>query len=121
MLVKTYIGKVKSVSFDYDIKGNWNGYSPDEICVCKETRKGTDCECEAWGTSPLYWDIVGEVVNKKPNTKQTDWGSFVMKMSKADLVEMLSRDKYKKVVNLLNLAKRLPDMEEYLLVALEIS
>jgi len=118
MLVKTYIGRVKSDEFDYDIKGNWNGYSPDKICLCMKT----ECECEVFGTFPLYWDIVGNVIHKKPNTKQTDWGSFVMKMSKADLIEMLNQETYKgKAEKLLNVAKELPDTEEYLLVALELS
>jgi len=118
MLVKTYIGKVKSDEFDYDLKGNWNGYAPDKICVCRKT----ECECEVFGTSPLYWDIVGNVNRKKPNTKQTDWGCFVMKMSKADLIEMLSQNIYKgKVEKLLSVAKELPDTEKYLLVALELS
>ena len=119
MMTDTYIGKVKSERFDYDIDGNWYGYFPEPICFCKETCKGPYCECKAKGMR-LYWDIVGEVNDKKPNTKQTDWGCFVMKMNKADLVEMLSRDKYKREVSMLNLAKGLPDTEEYLLVALEI-
>ena len=117
MLVKTFIGKVKSDTFDYDIKGDWNGYSPDKICFCLKT----DCECEVYGTSPLYWDIVGHVIDKKPNTKQTDWGSFVMKMSKADLIELLSREEYRgEADKLLSVAQQLPETEEYLLVALEI-
>ena len=120
MITDTYIGKVKSVEFDYDVAGNWNGYFPEAICICKETRKGDHCVCKGW-CSKLYWDIVGEVLDKKPNTRQTDWGCFVMKMNKADLVEMLSRDEYKRAVNMLNLAKALPDTEEYLLVALEIA
>lgn len=122
MMSDTYIGRLKSERFDYDvdIKSNTASHFPSPICVCKETRKGNYCECSARGMK-LYWDIVHEVGERKANTKQTDWGCFVIKLSQPDLVEWLSREKYKgEVDNMLSIAKGLPDTEEYLLVALEL-
>ena len=130
MEVDTYIGKLeKTKDFDYDLDNKYMFQNaPDRVCLCgfKERRAAGDnsafCTCGRVRGRTLYWDIVGEVCEKKPNTKQTDWGCFCMKLSKTDLIERLAQDKYKGEVEcLLTIAKQLSDTEEYLLVALEIS
>ena len=82
MVTEVYIGKVKSAKFDFDVKGDWNGYKPEPLCDLQFCNK-------------LYWDIVSDVNNKKPNTKQTDWGCFTIKLCKSDLINYLNKDIYK--------------------------
>jgi len=111
MVCETYIGRVKDEDFDYALapKKDMTEYTPTVICFC-ETHART-----------LYWDIVREVMDKKPNTKQTDWGCCAWKMSKAKLVELLSQEKYNFIKSdTLSIVKGLPDTEDYLLVAKEI-
>jgi len=130
MVTEVYIGKVKSDTFDFDAKGDWAGYFPEALCekqICHE----------------LYYDIVGDAREKKLNAKQVDWGCFVIKLNKADLIAYLDKDKYKNVNSaerrrlkpvidaagtlfcekkqveyLIDIAKNLSD-GEYVLVALE--
>ena len=126
MITEVYIGNVKSDKFDYDVAGDWNGYAPEPLC-------------ELQFMYVLYWDIVHYVIEKRPNTKQTDWGCFVMKMSKAEMINYLNKDKYwqrpecfpymekeayeKKSLQeldyLLSFVNGLSNDEEYLLVAIE--
>ena len=126
MITFVYIGKVKSDRFNYDVAGDWNGYSPERLCELQFMHE-------------LYFDIVGDVIDKKPNTKQTDWGCFVIKMNKADLIRYLGKDKYRRrpecfsylekeayekkssegIDYLISIAEGLSNDEEYLLVALE--
>ena len=111
MVCETYIGRVKDKAFDYDLapKKDMTEYTPTVICYC-ETYART-----------LYWDIVGAVMNKQPNTKRTDWGCFVWKMDKAKMIELLSQEKYNFIKSdTLSIVKELPDTEDYLLVAKEI-
>ena len=106
MLTEVFIGKVKSEKFDFDKQGKWSGYYPEII----ENSSKYDSE--------LFWDIIGE----KPKTKQVDWGCWVLKLNKTDLVAFLSRDKYQdnpSIAFLLDIAKGLNDEEDYLLVAFE--
>ena len=49
------------MNIDYDVAGNWNGYFPEWLC-------------ELQFMHVLYFDIVGDVIDKKPNTKQMDGG-----------------------------------------------
>ena len=107
-MTEVFIGKVKSKEFDYDKPGNWDGYSPDALCKPQHH-------------SSLFWDILRE-----SNAKQTDWGCYVVKMNKSELIDFLDNDKYRKydreaemLKELLTSAHTLSDMEEYLLTALE--
>jgi hypothetical protein len=75
------------------------------------------------------------VIDNDENTKQTDWGTFVIKMTNTELIEFLSNEKYKDTIfpevyhkktpafidvnTLLGVAKKLAD-GEYLLVAQEL-
>ena len=102
---------VRSEGFDFDTDGDPNGYSPRSLSEWKYS-------------SDLFFDIVRAVTDGSPNAKQTDWGCFVMKMSKDELIAYLGQEKYtgsmfsSDVRCLLNFAKGLPD-GEYLLTALE--
>jgi hypothetical protein len=128
MVTQTYIGKVKSEKFDYDIscKEKWNtGYSPEPIMYIPDDIRR------------IYMDIVRDVIDKKENTKQTDWGCFVIKMKKDDLINYLSKQKYNSNIpelnnNEIHLKKheeyknfiinieKLESEKEYLLVAKEL-
>jgi hypothetical protein len=85
MVVGTYIGKVKSEKFDYDIScpGKYDtGYSPEPIIYVPDN------------TRRIYEAIVRDVFDKKENTKKTDWGCFVIKLNKENLLKYLSRYNY---------------------------
>jgi hypothetical protein len=131
MELQVYISQLKDEAFDYNIEcpiGNIQ-YAPKAIY---------------WGyrLDELYKDIVHKVINHDENTKQTDWGTFVIKFAKTDLMEYLLKyvimyeknlkemsegtfkEIYKehnlgRVNSLLNQTKKLPD-GEYLLVAQEL-
>ena len=132
MELQVYIAQLKDEEFDYDVE-NPNGdrqYAPEGI---------------HWGfrLDELYWEIVHKVLNHEENTKQTDWGTFVIKLTNTELIEYLLKYviKYKKYFEelpegdsfkgtyeriyfaptnqLLNWAKELSD-GEYLLVAQEL-
>ena len=125
MHTDVYIGKVKSDSFDWDVAGNWNGYMPTPVCVCdwkgrrEQGEENACCQCITRASRCIYWDIVG-AKEQGASWKQTDWGCFTLKMTKAKLVATLSQEKYKNEAEpLLTIAQALPDTEEYLLVALE--
>jgi hypothetical protein len=111
MVTETYIGKVKSEEFDYDIpcKEKWNtGYSPKPIMSIPDEMRG------------IYGQIVRDVIDEKENAKQTDWGCFVVKMKKDDLINYL-KNQVENENFLLNLKKLESELEkEYLLVAKEI-
>jgi nucleoid DNA-binding protein len=131
MELQVYISQLKDEEFDYNIEypiGN-RQYAPKPIY---------------WGYRlvDLFKDIVHKVLDHDENTKQTDWGTFVIKFTKTDLMEYLlkyvvmyekdlekmSENFFKEIykqntlggVNtLLNQTKKLPD-GEYLLVAQEL-
>jgi hypothetical protein len=126
MVTETYIGKIKSEGFDFNIpcEEKFNtGYSPKPIIYVPDHING------------IYMDIVHAVIDKKENAKQTDWGCFTIKMNKEDLLKYLSkydkeapelennpvylkeREEYK---NFLNEVEKLGSEEEYLLAAKEI-
>jgi hypothetical protein len=110
---EVFIASIKSAIFDYDKPGDWNGYEPAAIC---KSQYHTD----------LFWDIMGYVADREPNSKQTDWGCRVIKLKKSDLTVYLDNDKYRKyefelkcLNYLLKFVQTLNDTDEYLLVALE--
>jgi len=122
MELRIYISKLKDEDFDYNIE-NPNGdsqYAP--IPISSSVR-----------IDSLYWNIF-----HNENTKQTDWGTFVIKLTKTDLINFLSHKGYAQsglpdywksmgkempasldVNTLLDCAKKLED-GEYLLVAQEL-
>jgi hypothetical protein len=131
MELQVYISQLKDDEFDYIVEhpiGN-RQYAPKAIY---------------WGyrLEDLFWDIVHKTLDHEENTKQTDWGTFVIKFTKTDLMEYLSKyvsmyeehleklseGAYKEIYknykldgvnSLLNQTKKLPD-GEYLLVAQEL-
>jgi hypothetical protein len=127
MQICVYIANVKDAKFDYHIenpKGDAE-YAPEPISSSVRIY-------------PLYDDIVHAVLGNKENTKQTDWGTFVIKLTNTGLLRFLSNDRYKQgnrtfegtyhketpsfldCNTLLDCAKKLPE-GEYLLVAQELS
>jgi hypothetical protein len=121
-----YISHLKDEKFDYDIE-NPNGdsqYAPKPIGG-------------GYSIYQLYWDIVRRALNHNENTKQTDWGTFVVKLTNINLIKLLSehvsyyekmheksKGDYKlpdweRTGSLLEFAKELPD-GEYLLVGQEL-
>jgi hypothetical protein len=115
MDTRVYISKLKDDQFDYDVENpdGDNQYAPEPISPWLRIDK-------------LYRDIVQDVLDHKENAKKTDWGTFVVKLTNADLVKYLSSNYYKQSIDsprvneLHNFAKALPD-GEYLLVAQELS
>ncbi|MDR2096049.1 MAG: hypothetical protein LBP76_11115 [Treponema sp.] len=127
MKVHVYISNLKDNEFDYTIE-NPNGdsqYAPKPISPSVRIYE-------------LYDDIVHQVLHHNENTKQTDWGTFVIKLTNTDLINFLSKEEYKRGNRifeeiyhkktpafidgntLLDSAKKLED-GEYLLVAQELS
>jgi hypothetical protein len=121
-----YIAHLKDEKFDYDIE-NPNGdrqYAPKLIGG-------------GYRIDQLYQNIVHRTLDHEENTKQTDWGTFVVKLTNIDLIQLLSEyesiyEKYHAKVKgdyklpdweatsaLLEFAKKLPD-GEYLLVGQEL-
>jgi hypothetical protein len=119
-----YIAHLKDEKFDYDIE-NPNGndqYAPKPIGG-------------GYRIDQLYWNIVHRTLNHNENTKQTDWGTFVVKLTNIDLIQLLSdyasiyekfnKEDYtsfywKMFSEFFELVKELPD-GEYLLVGQELS
>jgi hypothetical protein len=103
MVKEVYIGNLKSEKFDYDKIG--------------ETPEGSYPEIIGESTySDLFWDIMEE------DKKQSDWGCWVVKMTKQQIIDFLGKKKYRDYSSaklLLSIAETLDDNKEYLLVALE--
>jgi hypothetical protein len=124
MDLRVYISRLKDEKFDYDIE-NPNGdsqYAPKPISPSVRL-------------DDIFKNIVRKVIDHNENTKQTDWGTFVLKLTNANLIQLLSNyvNSYQKFNNekfkypdwegtnaLLECAKKLPD-GEYLLVGQELS
>jgi hypothetical protein len=122
---RVYISHLKDEEFDYDVKSPaWDlQYAPKSIGY-----PGVKIDS-------LFKDIVRMVLDNEENTKQTDWGTFVIKLTKTELIEFLSSEGYKNTIfpdvlhkktpasldvnTLLDTAKELAD-GEYLLVAQEL-
>jgi hypothetical protein len=125
MEIQIYISHLKDEEFDYNI-GNPNGdrqYAPKPIS-------------SSVTIDNLYRDIVREVLDQRENTKKTDWGTFVIKLTNTDLIKFLSYEGYSSmnrlyrslnkepsgsldIDTLLDCARKLAD-GEYLLVAQEL-
>jgi len=78
------------------------------------------CDCRTgYDNRIIAGDILQAYLDKKPFTKQHDWGCWVWKRSKAEIVEFLSQEKYKNfgTEQALNIIRELPDTDDYLLVA----
>jgi hypothetical protein len=125
MEIQIYISQLKDKEFDY-IFENPNGdrqYAPIPISSSVKIDN-------------LYKDIVHKVLDQHENTKKTDWGTFVIKLTNTDLIRFLSYEGYSSINKLyrslnkkppdslnidtlLDCAKELAD-GEYLLVAQEL-
>ena len=103
MGMHVYIGKVQSETFDYEIakagKGDYYGYFPDRITPY--------LECNG-----LYG-----VIMKHEDAVQTDWGCWVVKMQKEDILDHVIQ--WGSVVDYKWLVEFLEYETDYLLVALE--
>jgi hypothetical protein len=123
---RVYISQLKDAEFDYNIESPaWDlQYAPKSIGY------------PGISNHTLFKDIVRRVLDHDENTKQTDWGTFVIKLTNTELIEFLSHEGYKDTVfpnalhketpafmdvnTLLDTAKKLAD-GDYLLVAQELS
>jgi hypothetical protein len=79
MELRVYISRLKDEEFDYDIE-NPNGdsqYAPEPISLW-------------YRLDDIFKIIVRKVIDHKENTKQTDWGTFVLKLTNANLIQFLS-------------------------------
>ena len=103
MGMHVYIGKVQSETFDYETakagKGDYRGYYPDQITPYLES-KG------------LYGAIM-----KHEDVVQTDWGCWVVKMQKEDILDHVIQ--WGSIVDHKWLVEFLEYETDYLLVALE--
>ena len=105
MITEVFIGNLKSEKFDYDKIG--------------EDKEGTYPEIIGISTydSTLFWDII-----RNDSIKQSDWGCWVLKLAKEDIIEFLTREEYKDNSSakvLLEIARTLENCKEYLLVSFE--
>lgn len=105
MITEVFIGNLKSEKFDYDKIGEdpVNGTYPEVIG--KSTYD-----------SDLFWDIM------KEDKIQSDWGCWVVKLTKEQIISFLSQEKYhdnNSAKHLSDIAKTLDNNKEYLLVAFE--
>jgi len=104
MITEVFIGNVKSEKFDYYKEGDWSGYYPEVISKSTFDRE-------------LFSDIAAE-----KESKTVDWGCWVLKLSKNEIINFLNRDKYsnnESAQDLLKIAMTLENDKEYLLVAFE--
>lgn len=85
MFTDVYVGLVKTERFDYDKEGTPYGYSPDYALESLKVGKKPLLP----GESVVYWDIVGH-----SEARKTDWGCWVVKMTGAEMVDYLSREKF---------------------------
>ena len=105
MVAEVFIGSLKSEKFDYDKIGEdpVNGTYPEVIG-------------QSTYDSDLFWEIM------KEDKKQTDWGCWVVKMTKQQIIDFLGKEKYSDYSSaklLLGIARTLDNNKEYLLVAFE--
>lgn len=102
MVQRTYVANIKDNDFDYEIakagKGNFSGYFPSSIYPLRSN------------------GLFSRIIDHK-DAVQTDWGCWVVKMSKNDILKHVVRwgsfDDFKALYDFLY------DNKEYLLVALE--
>jgi len=116
MIRYCYIAQLEIGDYDFETPNeskvcNW--YYPnlrDRIC---------DCTDSYYGKTIIKGDIEDAVmIEKRHNTKQLGFNCWVWKKSKAELLEFLSQEKYKGYTeNTVNIVEKLPDTEDYLLVA----
>ena len=103
MGMHVYVGNVQSETFDYEIakasKGDYYGYFPDRITPY--------LECNG-----LYG-----VIMKHEDTVQTDWGCWVVKMQKEDILDHVIQ--WGSIVDHKWLVEFLEYETDYLLVAFE--
>ena len=103
MGMHVYIGKVQSETFDYEIakagKGDYHGYVPDRITPYLESNR-------LYGMIMDHNDVV-----------QTDWGCWVVKMQKEDVLSYVIQ--WGSVVDYKWLLEFLEYGTDYLLVAYE--
>ena len=82
----------------------WSDFCPEDIVK-------SVCDGE------LFWDIVRESVISH------DWGCWIIKFSKNNLIAFLNREKYKKnsaAKDLLKTARTLGEAKDYFLAAVEV-
>lgn len=82
-LLDVYIGKAKSDGFDFDVKGDYNGYEPEPAYDIPKP----------W---PIYpgEDELFRAVLHEPGAKQLDWGCHAVRMTVAQLREWLSAPRW---------------------------
>jgi len=106
MMTKVYIANVKSEHFDYDKCDSYD-YETNKDWKYPE-KIGTSIDIGGYGLIPWKY---------KERVKKVDWSLRVLKLSKSDLIDFL---KYElKHETLLNIAEKLEDEKEYLLVVVE--
>ena len=106
---EVYIAEVKSVKFDYDKPGDYDGCFPPALCP-------------PGGHSFLFWDIL-----RHDKVRQMDWACWVIKMNKREITAFLEKENadhdhklFTDLVDpLFDFARSLNDEQDYLLVALE--
>ena len=110
MITEVFIGNLKSEKFDYNKIGETPKGSYPEII-------GKSTYDDGITMDTLFWHII-----QNERTKQSDWGCWVLKLSKEGIIDYLNQEKYNEsnaASFLLDIAKALEDNKEYLLVAFE--
>lgn len=103
MITNCYIGYVKSDGFDFETAraggGNSSGYFPEQVTLTP-----------TFYSRDLFWDIVDH-----SEAIKTDWGCWVVKMNRKEIVDFIGRRECVDNSRLL----LMDDDKDYLLVALE--
>ena len=80
IIIDVYIGYAHSEKFDYDVRGNINGYVPEPAMPRTRRDENKDLPGEGF----VFWDIW-----KHPNSKIVDWGCSVLKMNLDEIIRLL--------------------------------
>lgn len=103
MITECYVGHIRSEKFDLETVrrggGNSSGCFPEQVGLAPILY-----------SRDLFWDIVDH-----PEAIKSDWGCWVVKMNKKEIVDFISRRESIDNSRLL----LMDDDEDYLLVALE--
>lgn len=100
MYTDVFIGIAHDKEFDFNVKGNVNGYFPT-ILFGKD--KDVPFECRT-GKDKIYWDLIDN-----PLCKKLDWGSWGLMRTAKDMIILLE-ERYPNNSYAAYLIKRIKEM-----------
>jgi hypothetical protein len=73
-----YVGRLDDPSFHWD-GGDWNGNGPHRLSPFFPSTH-----------EPVFWEVLRRIERGDYEGKQTDWGGWVAKVTKVQLLELMS-------------------------------